>query len=153
MITLIAALDEHGLIGAGGTLPWSIKSEMAHFRQTTAGHTVLMGRRTYDSIGGPLPNRRNIVLTSRPLVAANVEVITNIDTFLSSWPQEVELFVIGGAKVYQSAMKYADRLVLSTVKGVYVGDTYFPRIPAEFTAEESVAHDEFSVTYYVKKAS
>lgn len=153
MITLIAAHDEQGLIGAQGAMPWNIKSEMAHFRKTTAGHAVLMGRNTYESIGGPLPLRRNIVLTSRPLARDDVEVIDDLDAFLKAWPKAEELFVIGGAKVYKSALPYADRLVLSTVKGVYVGDTYFPKIPPVFIVEQISEHDEFKVTYYKKKAS
>lgn len=151
MISLIAATDKHGLIGVNNKMPWDLPSEMAHFRMTTSGHSVLMGRNTYESIGRPLPNRKNFVLTSRPLTETeNLVVIRDLALFLQAWPKDEQLFIIGGAKVYKAALPYADELIISVVEGKYVGDTYFPPIPPEFKVVKTVPNPEFTINYYRK---
>lgn len=156
MIILIAAMDQHRLIGANNKMPWHIQSELAHFRKKTSGHTVLMGRNTYESIGGPLPKRHNVVITSRPLADENIEVVHNLEAYLKAWPKEEVLFIIGGGKVYEATLPYADELIISVIKGTYTGDTYFPKLPHYFVLNTEEEHEEFLVCYYKrvsKKAS
>lgn len=151
MITLIVAMDQKRVIGVNNKMPWHIPSELAHFRKKTSGHTVLMGRNTYESIGGPLPKRHNVVITSRPLDHKNVEVIHDLAAYLKVWPKDEVLFIIGGAKVYEETLQYADELIISVVKGTYIGDTYFPKLPHYFVLESEEEHEEFLVCYYKRQ--
>ena len=126
-ITLIAATGPDGVIGRDGDLPWRLPADLAHFKRTTVGHAVLMGRKTFDSIGKPLPKRRNLVLTRSPeKLPAGVEGVTSIAAALETVAGEEELFVIGGAEVYRLFLDSADRLVLTEVEGEFAGDTFFP---------------------------
>lgn len=155
MIILIAAMDQHRVIGFKNQMPWHIPSELAHFRQTTAGHTVLMGRKTYEAIGRLLPKRHNIIISSKPLdlVGDNVTITSDLEGVLRLWSQKDEaLFVIGGAQIYQASLKYADQVMLSVVPGIHEGDTYFPIISnQDFTLEATEDYPEFKVEIYKKR--
>ena len=152
MIAIIAAMDHQRVIGKNNKLPWKIASEMAHFKQITTGNTILMGRHTFESIGRPLPNRHNVIVSSQDLHVRgdNVEVIKDVHAYLKSWKNRDELlFVIGGAKLYQTAMAYADLLIISLIPGHFDGDTYFPEIPvSEFAIEHRAPKEGFEVIYY-----
>ncbi len=151
MIILIAAMSSDRVIGYENKMPWHIKSELTHFRSVTSGHTILMGRNTYDSIGGPLPNRTNIIITSRPLEsnAPNLEVHHNLRDVLNKYTDDTTLFIVGGAQIYQSTMPFADEIILSIIPGAFAGDTFFPPISEnDFMLVKTVEHDEFSVRYY-----
>ena len=110
MITLIAALDEHNAIGLGNTLPWHLPADMKHFRSLTVGHTVLMGRRTFDSLPkGALPDRRNVVLTAQPdLRCPGCLMVHSMDEALEVCRTADEAFIIGGRKVYRQFLPVAD---------------------------------------------
>ncbi len=132
MISIIVAFDDNQLIGSKGALPWHFKEDLKYFKQITMGHTVIMGRVTYESIiqslGHPLKGRENVVLTKQNLSLDGVLVIHDLDDYLSKIPTHQEVFIIGGASVYQQSLKVAKRLYITHVQGQYDGDTYFPAV-------------------------
>lgn len=147
MITLIVAMDPHNGIGIDGKLPWHIKEDLKLFKERTLNHKVVMGRKTFESIGKPLPNRENIVVT-RNQFFSNVEhisVIHNLESFLSENEKtNEEIFIIGGAEIYQIALPYAKRLAISHINKSYNCDTFFPMFNSKKYKEiESIKFDEF----------
>lgn len=130
-ISIIAAVAENGVIGRGGQLPWRLPNDLRRFKQITMGHTVIMGRRTWESIGRPLPGRRMVVVSRQPGYKTNraeVEVASSLEKALQKAAAvgEVEALVIGGAELYKAAFPLADRLYLTIVMSEVEGDTYFP---------------------------
>ena len=126
-VFLVAALARNGVIGACGKLPWQLPEDLKHFRQLTLGHPVIMGRRTWDSLGKPLPGRENIVVTRRPgYAAAGASVASSVQAALALCAGEPVAFVIGGAEIYAAALPLADGLVLTEIDADYEGDTRFP---------------------------
>ncbi|MFD1396685.1 dihydrofolate reductase [Kroppenstedtia eburnea] len=131
MIRLIVAYAKHRVIGRKGQMPWHLPNDLKHFKETTTGHTIVMGRKTYESIGKPLPRRRNVVLTANRHFQApkGVEVIHS--------PREVaqlgDVFIIGGAQLYEQFLPLADRLYITEIDLETEGDTFFPEWdPQEF---------------------
>lgn len=126
-IVLIAAMAENRVIGRDGGLPWHLPADLRHFRQTTTGHTVIMGRRTWDECGRPLPDRRNIVVTRNPgFRAQGAEIAHSLDDALEMAAKDGRVFVIGGATLYELALPIADRIELTLVHAEIEGDTRFP---------------------------
>ena len=133
-ITLIAAVADNGIIGRDGEMPWHLPEDLTHFKATTMGHPVIMGRRTYESIssavGGPLPGRTNIVLSrSSPEVPEAVIVAESLDDALKAAEAAGEterVYIIGGATVYEQFLPQADQLILTELEDSYEGDTMFP---------------------------
>jgi len=123
-LILIAAVTAKRVIGIDGRLPWHISGDLKRFKLLTTGHTVLMGRRTYESIGRPLPNRRNVVLTSGDI--PGVETYPSLEAALDALKDEEKVFVIGGGQLYAQSLERADELLLTVVDGDFEGDTYFP---------------------------
>lgn len=132
-VSLVVAMDEGGVIGRGGTLPWRLPEDLRHFRRLTLGKTVLMGRKTWESLGKPLEGRRNCVLSRDPAFRApGAEVFTTLDQALAAHG-EGELVVIGGAELYRQALPLARTLHLTRVHARVDGDTIFPAwSPADF---------------------
>lgn len=127
MLSLIVAVAENEVIGRGGTLPWHISADLKRFKQLTMGHTIIMGRRTWDSLGRALPGRRSIVVSRNPqFQAAGAEVALSLDAALAMAAGDTEAFVIGGASLYEEALPKADKLYITRVEAVVEGDTYFP---------------------------
>lgn len=127
-ISLIAAVARNRTIGREGRLPWRLPADLARFRRLTLGHTVLMGRRTWESLGHPLPGRRNVVLTRDPgFTAAGCDVVHTVGEG-RALAADGELFVIGGAEVYAAFLPYADRLYLTHVEAEAPGDAAFPAL-------------------------
>jgi dihydrofolate reductase len=128
-ISIIVAMDKNGLIGSDGTLPWHIPADLKYFRETTQGNTVVMGRKTFDSIGRTLPNRRNIMLSRKQVYSSeyvhNIEVYSRIETILQIAKTE-EVFIIGGSEIYSQFLPYANRLYITHIDHEFDGDTYFP---------------------------
>lgn len=125
-ITLVLAMDDDGLIGAGGGLPWRLPADLRHFRQLTMGRTIVMGRTTWQSIGRPLDGRDNWVLSRDPdFEAKGARVFGDIDSLLAAAPAS-GLAVIGGARVYEQLMSKATRIELTRIHARLEGDTYFP---------------------------
>lgn len=147
-IVLVAAVADNGVIGTGDDIPWHLPEDLAHFRRTTEGNVVVMGRRTYDTIGRPLPRRTNVVVTRQPGWQADGVLVAG------SWEQAVaiaaehqgDVMVIGGAEIYALAMPHADVQVLSEVHLTPEGDVRYPdfdRSSWQETAREQ--YDGFDV--------
>lgn len=127
MISLVAAMDKNNVIGYNNDMPWSLPNDLKHFKEVTSHSTIIMGRKTYESIGRPLPNRRNIILSrSSYQTDDDVEVISSIDN-IKELAKEEEVFVIGGGIIYEQVIPYADRLYITRIDADFKGDTYFPQ--------------------------
>lgn len=122
---LIAACDEQQGIGYQGKLPWHLPADLAFFKEKTMSKTVLMGRKTYDSIGKPLPGRRNIVISTKKLIIPGVEVIQNIEE-LNQMNLDI-IMVMGGQQIYEMMLPHADGLYLTEVHTKCLVDTFFPK--------------------------
>ncbi len=136
-LTAVVAMTSERVIGRDGTLPWHLPEDLAFFKRTTSGHPIVMGRKTYESIGRPLPKRRNIVLTRDPAwTAAGVEVIHEMESLEKLHGLEGEVFIIGGAEIYKAFMGRLDALLVSHVFENHTGDTYLPEFESEFPWSE-----------------
>jgi dihydrofolate reductase len=128
-ISLIVAMANNRVIGINGQMPWHLSADLKKFRQITTGHPILMGRKTYQSIGRPLPGRRNIVISrNQNYQIDGCDVFNDIENAINSCQESEELFVIGGAAFYETMLPKADFLYLTEIKKEFVGDTYFPEI-------------------------
>ncbi|MGH8764471.1 MAG: dihydrofolate reductase [Burkholderiales bacterium] len=124
---LVAAVARNGVIGANSKLPWHLPEDLAHFKKLTLGHPIIMGRRTWDSLGRPLPGRENIVISRRPgFEAPQASVASSIEAAVALCAGEAVAFVIGGAEIYAAALPLADGLVMTEIDRDYEGDTRFP---------------------------
>ena len=123
-LAIIAAIGNNRVIGKNGKLPWHISDDLKRFKRLTTGHTVLMGRKTFDSIGKPLSNRRNVVISSKPI--ANIESYVSIDEAMHALADQETVFVIGGARIYSQLLERADELYLTLVDTEVEGDAFFP---------------------------
>ncbi len=129
IVSIVVAIAQNNAIGKNNQLLWHLPADLKHFKQITSGHTIIMGRKTYDSIGRPLPNRRNIVITrNTDLAIEGAEVVTNLDDALALCDQEDEVFIVGGAQIYEHALAKTNRIHLTTVHETYDADTFFPEI-------------------------
>jgi dihydrofolate reductase len=129
IVTIIAAMSENRIIGRAGSLPWRLPADLKRFKSLTVGHTVIMGRRTFESIGRPLPDRRSIVITRNPRYRAEgVLVVLSLEDAFGLLADDEEAFIIGGGELYRHALSLADRLELTIVHAVIEGDTTFPEL-------------------------
>lgn len=154
-LTAVVAMTPERVIGRGGTLPWHLPADLAFFRKTTTGHPIVMGRKTYESIGRPLPKRRNIVLTrDRTWSAPGVETI-HAPAELAGLPGlEGRVFIIGGAEVYAAFFPDLEDLLVSHVFEAHPGDTWLAEFESAFPSSESVEkHAEFEVRRHFRPAS
>ncbi len=141
-ISIIAAMAENRVIGVNNRLPWRLPADLKHFRKVTTGHHVIMGRKNYESIGKPLPDRKNIVVTHRPdYVAPGCLVVHSLDDALQAAQSDPEAFIIGGAEIYRQSFALTQRLYLTLIHTVIPGDTYFPPFDARDWHE--VARERF----------
>ena len=127
-LSIAVATGENKEIGKNNQLLWHMPADLKFFKQTTSGHTVIMGRKTFDSVGKPLPNRRNIVITrDTDLRIAGTEVVNSLDEALSiTQNEEKPVFIIGGAEIYRQALPKTDLLYLTTIHNQFDADTFFP---------------------------
>ncbi len=140
-ITLIAAMANDRVIGINNTLPWDLPADMKHFREQTMGKPILMGRKTYDSIGRPLPGRHNIVVSRNvDLAIEGCSVVPSIDAALEAAGDVPEVMVMGGASFYEQLLPHADRLVLTLIDLEIEGDAWFPALEGDEWSE--VAREE-----------
>lgn len=126
MISIIVAVAENGVIGDKNSLLWHISEDLRHFKAVTSGHPVVMGRKTYESLGRPLPNRTNVVVTRRPIAIEGCRVVHSPEEAFALFPADEEIFVIGGAQIYAQALPLAHKFYLTRVGHAYEGDTRFP---------------------------
>lgn len=153
MICIIAAIAKNGVIGKDGVLPWNIPQELYLFRRLTRTHPVIMGRRTFESLQGPLPDRMNIVVSNSTPPQDNVTVCSSVDEAIAEGLRyDTKVFIIGGASVYSDALVRADVMYISYLKSAFSGDAYFPHFrTSEFTIEEEKEYDDFTLVKYVRR--
>ena len=126
MISIIVAVAQNGVIGCENRLIWHIREDLQRFKRLTTGHPVVMGRKTFESLGRPLPNRTNVVITRQTEYAPQgVEVVHSLEEAIGMFPASEEIFIIGGAEIYRQAMPRADRFYLTEVCRDYEGDVCF----------------------------
>ena len=127
IISLIVAMDRQGVIGAGGALPWHLSDDLRHFKAITMGKPLIMGRKTHESIGRPLPGRRNFVLTrQRDYTAQGCVICHDVEAALAACAGFEEVVVMGGASLYELFLPRADRIYLTRVQAEVDGDVWFP---------------------------
>lgn len=153
-LTAIVAMTPGRVIGRAGTLPWHIPEDLAFFKRVTSGHPVVMGRKTYESIGRPLPRRRNIVLTrDGSWSAPGVEVIHHPSELRGLPGLDGRVFIIGGAEIYAAFLPELDDLWVSHVFEEHAGDTRFPEFEADFPESELLeSHQDFEVRRWSRSA-
>ncbi len=144
-LIVIAALNRKRVIGSNGKLPWHISEDLKRFKRLTVGHTVLMGRTTFESMGKPLTDRRNVVLSSRTI--AGIETYSSIDAALEALKAEDKVFIIGGGKVFTQFLGRADELRLTIVDIDTDGDAYFPPYEHLIGTRFFLANEEQHVGY------
>ena len=145
-IVLIAAMAANRVIGRDNDIPWHVPGEQGHFRAVTWGHALVMGRKTWQSIGRPLPGRHNVVISRNPdLVLAGCEVCHSLPGAIAACGAYGKVFIIGGAQLYEQAMIMADMIILTRLAREVAGDVYFPQIDqADFilTGQRQIAEPE-----------
>ena len=156
-LSIIVATDKKRGIGINNQLPWHLPEDLAHFKNTTSGHPIIMGRKTYDSIGRPLPKRRNIVISRNSEWNQNgVETVNSIEQALALLNEE-QAFVIGGAQIYAQALPLAECLIVTEIQAEYACDAFFPSIDPQvweessrqsFISSNNLAYD---IVIYLKK--
>lgn len=130
IISLVVAAAQNNAIGKNGQMPWHLAGDMKYFKNITWGMPVIMGRKTFESLGTPLPGRKNIVITRQDLRADGIVIVKNLDDalFVANETDAKEVFVIGGGEIYRLAFEKAKRIYLTRVKGEPEGDTFFPEL-------------------------
>ena len=157
MISIIAAMAKNRIIGANGTLPWSIPQDMEYFRKVTDGGTIIMGRRTFESIGKALPGRLNIVISgSRSFCGEYLMTARSLEQALDlaraySRKQESfsQVFLCGGAEIYRQGLNIADRIYLTEIDAEFEGDVFFPELPDKFSLISSQRCEEAGLSFNI----
>ncbi|RCW52395.1 dihydrofolate reductase [Halanaerobium sp. ST460_2HS_T2] len=129
-LSIIAAMDQNYLIGKNNEIPWNLPEDLKYFKEITMGAPIIMGRKTFESIGFPLPGRRNIILTrNKDYSADGCEIIHSLEEILTMFLEsKEEAFIIGGAEIYNFFLPYSEKLYLTIIEHEFSGDTYFPEI-------------------------
>ena len=160
-ISVIVAFSEGNIIGKNNKMPWKLSADLKRFRAITTGHTVVMGRKTYESIGKPLPNRKNVVLTSIPESIIDCITADSLKDAVAISGNETEIFIIGGESVYKQTLHCADKLYITEVHAKLDGDAKFPEIDysewvetsrEDHKADEKNQYDYTFINYERKKA-
>lgn len=147
MISIIAAIGKNNELGKNNTLLWHMPADMKYFRETTRGHTVIMGRKTFESLKGPLPKRKNIVITrDKNYKAEGIEVVHSLEEAVRQAQNEKEIFIIGGAEIYKQAMGVANKLYITHIDAEYKdADSFFPEIiPIVWNETSHIEHKKDS---------
>jgi dihydrofolate reductase len=151
-LAIIAAIGKNRVIGKNGKLPWHISEDLKRFKRLTTGHVILMGRKTFESLGKPLANRRNVVLSSKPI--SGVETYPSISEALNALAGNETVFAIGGGTIYTQLLERADEVYLTLVDQDVVGDTFFPAYEHLVGKRLQLAHREdhqgYAFVDYVK---
>ena len=128
MISLIVAHDKNHVIGYENKMPWHLPGDLQYFKEMTMGKPIIMGRKTFESIGRPLPGRRNIVITrNKNYSAEGIEIVGSLDEALELAGDVPEIMIIGGAQIFEQALEIADKLYVTLIHHEFKGDTYFPQ--------------------------
>lgn len=147
-ISIIAAISKNNAIGKNNELLWNIPLDMKHFKETTTGHTVIMGKKTFESIGRLLPNRKNIIIThDLNYKFEGAEIYNSLTDVINKYKNsEEEVFVIGGGEIYKQALKDASTLYITHVEKEFPGDIFFPEISKNIWEEKNVSFHDISET-------
>ena len=144
MVSIIVAKSKNNVIGSNGSIPWSVPKDLKYFKELTEGNTVIMGRKTYESLPEnkkPLPNRINIVITRDSNIKANGCIIVNsLEEALLKADNKNDTFIIGGGEIYKQALNFVDKIYITEINEEFVGDTYFPKLSDKWdliTVEEN----------------
>lgn len=137
MLSIVVAVAENGIIGKDNSLLWHIREDMRMFRALTSSHMVIMGRKTFESLGRPLPNRRNVVISSSLSNIDGCDVVHSVDEARKLASGEEEAFIIGGARIYSQFIDLADRMYITEVHHPYEGDASFPEFDKSVWREVS----------------
>lgn len=155
IISIIAAMSGNRVIGRENELPWDLPSEHRRFREITMGHPVIMGRKTFESIGHPLPGRKNIVITTQQgFSPEGCTVVNDLQSAIAACERADEVFICGGEMVFRAAMPLADRIYLTVIDEEFDGDTFFPEIPDDFVEVGRQTHEDivsYAVVRYERK--
>jgi dihydrofolate reductase len=155
ILIAIAAISLNRVIGKNGKVPWDIPEDLHRFMRLTSGHTVLMGKKSFESLGKPLQNRRNVVLSSE--LITGVETYSTIDAALGRLSNEDKVFIIGGGEIFAQMLTRVDMIQLTIVERVVEGDTYFPQyedlVKTQFTLDYEEQHQGFKYLDYSRKTS
>jgi len=136
-ISIIVARSKSGVIGINNQLPWHLPADLKHFKALTTGHPIVMGRKTWDSLGRPLPNRRNIVISRQiDLELSGAECFSSLESAIAACKGAREVFVIGGAQIYEQALPLVDQLIITEVDIEVAGDAFFPKIDSRWKIVE-----------------
>lgn len=149
MYTIIAAIGKNRELGRDNKLLWSLKGDLKFFKEKTTNHTIIMGRKTFESLGRLLPNRKHVVISSSNNFPKEVDVYNNIESLLSHYKDtSEELFIIGGAKIYSEFIDYATKMYLTLVDGEFDADVYFPMFDeSEWTKTVLSENEENGLKY------
>lgn len=129
MLSIIVAIAENNVIGKDNDLIWKLPRDMKHFKETTTGHYIIMGRKTFESNGRPLPNRTNVIITrDKNFKAEGCVIVHSLEDALLKAKDDSEVFIIGGGVIYKLAMPLVDRIYLTKIHHTFEGDTFFPEI-------------------------
>ncbi len=158
IISLIAWMATNRTIWKDNQLPWDYPEDLKYFQKTTKNHTIIMWLNTYNSIGRPLPKRRNIVLSKQDITIDGVEIFTSIDSMLDTlkseqWSEDSEIFIIWWANIYRQFVPIADKIYLTQIKKDYEWDTFFPEFEENFTEVSREKHDELDFIVYDRKVT
>ena len=153
MINIIVAMDKNRVIGKNNQLPWHISDELKNFKKFTTGNTILMGRKTFESIGRPLPNRNNVVISTSLQPTEGIDVCKNIEEGITKAKSyEKDIFIIGGAQIYKQMLPLVEKMYISYIKKEYDGDVFFPEFDEnEWQIESRQDFPEFELVIYVRK--
>jgi dihydrofolate reductase len=152
IVTMVVAIGENNAIGKNNELLWYLPKDLRHFKTITSGHTVIMGRKTFESVGKPLPKRRNIIITRNTEFAVEgAEVVHTIEDALELCKADEEVFIIGGAEIYKMAMKHTDKIYLTVVHENFEADAFFPEIDwnlwTETAAEKHLPDEKNNLSF------
>lgn len=154
MMSFIVAMDKNNVIGYKNEMPWHLPRDLKFFKEKTTGHTIVMGRKTFESIGRVLPNRKHVIITrDGSNLPEEVEVINNINEVIDlAKGTEEEIFVLGGGNIFEQLLPYADKLYVTLIDETFEGDVYFPDIPEEefvqISKEKGIKDEKNPYDYY-----
>jgi dihydrofolate reductase len=151
-ISYIFAMDRNRVIGKDNQLPWRIPADLKFFKETTMGHTIVMGRKTYESIGKPLPGRTNVIMTQNPdYKVEGCEIVHTIEELLERYGEE-EIIVTGGSELFRLFMPYVSKMYITSIEHEFEGDTWFPEINEDewqmTWREQGIKDEKNPYTYY-----
>lgn len=142
MISLIVAMGKNRVIGKDNQMPWHLPADLAYFKKVTTGHPIIMGRKTFQSIGRPLPNRENIILTRDKMFKHDNCTIINCVEEALALAASKDIFVIGGAEIYEQFLPFAKKIYITQIHENFSGDTFFPKLTKEWQLQSSQLHSK-----------